>query len=139
VRYPYKSYPNGRGGIDQCAVLNVQIARDGRNTPRSKRFEAVIDSGASLCLFHASIGRAVGIDIEAGLVDNAMGISGQASSMYLHEIQLYLPGGPVTVRAGFSESLPLAGLLGMEGFFDKFKVTFDPVARECDLERIHQS
>lgn len=58
--------------------------------------------------------------------------------MYLHEIQLYLPGGPVTVRAGFSDDLPLAGLLGMEGFFDKFKVIFNPIARECELERVHK-
>jgi hypothetical protein len=116
-------------------MLNVNIARPTKNAPRTKRFEAVIDSGASRCVFHGSIGRFIGLDIEKGTVEETLGVNG-VSRMYLHDIVLYAPGGIINCRAGFSEDLPIAGLLGMNGFFDHFKVSFDPTAQRCELERI---
>ncbi len=59
--------------------------------------------------------------------------------MYLHDIALYAPGGPVQTRAGFSYDLPIVGLLGMEGFFEHFRVTFDPTAQRCEIERLFQA
>ena len=49
---------------------------------------------------------------------------------------LYIPGGPVTIKAGFKEKLPVAGIPGMAGFFEPFKITFDGQAQACELERI---
>jgi hypothetical protein len=66
------------------------------------------------------------------------GIAGP-TALYLHDISLYVPGGIVPVRAGFSEELPLAGLLGMAGFFEHFKITFDPTALCVELERLHRA
>ncbi len=40
------------------------------------------------------------------------------------------------ITAGFKENLPLAGLLGMQGFFEDFVITFDQNALACDLQRI---
>jgi hypothetical protein len=51
-------------------------------------------------------------------------------------VALYVPGGIVNIRAGFSDDLPIAGLLGMNGFFDHFNVYFNPTAHQCELERI---
>jgi len=136
---PYKAYPTAAGGFDYCAVLNVQIARAEKNAPRSKRFEAIIDSGASRCIFHSSIGEAVGLDIEKGTAENTIGISGKPSQLYVHEISLYVPGGIIPIRAGFTRDLPVAALLGMEGFFEHFRVVFDPTARQCELERLYQA
>ncbi len=116
-------------------MLNINIALPSKNAPRTKRFEAVIDSGASRCIFHASIGRFIGLEIEKGTIEEALGING-TSRNYLHDIVLFAPGGVINIRAGFSEDLPIAGLLGMNGFFDLFKVTFDPTAQECEIERI---
>jgi hypothetical protein len=124
--------------VSACAVLNVNIALQAKNAPRTKRFEAIIDSGASRCLFHSSIGRFLGLQIERGLVEDTSGINGIART-YLHDIALYLPGGVANIRAGFSDDLPLAGLLGMNGFFDRFKVVFDSTAQQCELERIFQA
>jgi hypothetical protein len=39
------------------------------------------------------------------------------------------------VTAGFKENLPIAGVLGMQGFFEFFRITFDPEAKTCELER----
>jgi hypothetical protein len=135
--FPYKIMPLGGGGVSATAVLNVQIARPAKNAPRTKRFEAIIDSGASRCLFHASVGEFIGLDIERGEVEDTLGING-TSREYLHDIVIYLPGGSVNIRAGFSDQLPVAGLLGMNGFFEHFKVTFDPLGKACILERLYQ-
>ena len=135
LKLPYKKFPLHGGGFSYSATLNVNIALPAKNAPRTKRFEAVIDSGASRCLFHGSIGRFIGLDIEKGPVEDTLGIAG-SSKTHLHEIALYLPGGIVNVTAGFSDDLPIAGLLGMNGFFDHFKVVFDPTAQRCEIERM---
>jgi len=126
------------GGFAYYAAIPVNIALPAANSPRSKRFEAIIDSGASNCIFHADIGRAIGLDVEKGFPLQTLGVAGP-TSVYAHDICLYAPGGIISVRAGFSPDLPIAGLLGMKGFFDSFKITFDASALACTLERIYQT
>jgi hypothetical protein len=65
--------------------------------------------------------------------------SAEREETWLHDITLYIPGGPVQITAGFKENLSVAGLLGMTGFFEHFNVTFDPTAKECQLERIYHA
>jgi hypothetical protein len=137
-KIPYKIGPLRGGGVSATAMLNVSLALPTKNAPRTKRFEAVIDSGATRCIFHADIGRFVGLEVEKGSMEETLGING-VSRTYLHDILLYAPGGIISIRAGFSEDLPIAGLLGMNGFFDHFRVTFDPIAQHCDLERLFQA
>ena len=115
--------------------MNVSVALPSENAPRTNRFEAVIDSGASRCIFHASIGRFIGLEIEKGTIEETLGING-TSRNYRHDVVLFALGGIINIRAGFSEDLPIAGLLGINGFFDHFKVTFDPAAQWCEMERI---
>jgi hypothetical protein len=75
-------------------------------------------------LFHCDIGRFLGLDIRAGKKEITQGISGLTDT-FLHDIALYIPGGPVSIKAAFKEDLPIAALLGMNGFFEHFVVTFD--------------
>ena len=44
-----------QGGVAWSAVLNVQIGNTAKHSPPSRRFEAVLDSGASQCLFHSDL------------------------------------------------------------------------------------
>jgi hypothetical protein len=135
LKLPYKKYPDSKtGGFFYAAALPINIALPQKNAPRSKRFEAIIDSGATVCQFQSAIGRAIGLQIEQGELVETMGIAGP-TKMYMHEISLHIPGGVVTTKAGFSDSLPILGLLGMVGFFEHFKITFDPSALRCELER----
>jgi hypothetical protein len=138
LKLPYKKFPNKGGGFYYAAVLPVNIALPQKNSPRSKRFEAIIDSGATVCQFQAAIGRAIGLDIEKGEPLETMGIAGP-TKMYLHDVSLYIPGGIVTAKVGFSDALPILGLLGMEGFFEHFTVTFDSTDLRCVLERIFRA
>lgn len=135
MKLPYSASPNKHGGFLYSAILKVSLALPATGAPRSKRFEALIDSGATRCLFHADIGRFLGLDVARGVREETLGISG-LDITYLHDVALYIPGGAVIIKAGFKENLPLAGLLGMQGFFEHFVITFDQNALACDLHRI---
>ena len=139
LKLPYKKFPDGKGGFTFHAILHVNIALPEKNAPRSKRVEAIIDSGASRCIFHASLGRAIGLQIDKGEVEETRGVSGEVNKAYLHNIHLYAPGGIIPIRAAFSERLPVACILGMIGFFEHFKVTFDPTGQRVEIERIFQA
>jgi hypothetical protein len=119
-------------------MLNVQFSLPKPNSPRTKRIECIIDSGASCCLFHSDIAEYLGIDLKTGRLQMTNGIGG-VEETWLHDICLFIPGGAIQITAGFKENLSVAGLLGMTGFFEHFRVTFDSVAKECILERIFQA
>lgn len=141
MKFAYKNYPNPKGGQDWAAFVNVQIANAAKHSPPTKRFEALIDSGASRCIFHASLGQAIGLDILKGEVEETVGVSGKPTPTYLHNVSLYVMGGIIKVRAGFTDQLPLGGLLGRIGFFEHFKITFDPSSEPpgFEAERIHRA
>ena len=110
---------------------------------KSKRFEAVVDSGSPWCLFHSEIGKSIGIKIEKGRKGKLGGVlAGTASAVYFHPISLWVPGGMIRTTGGFSPDLAVAGILGRQGFFDKHIVTFDPTEQqfgEMVVERFHLS
>jgi hypothetical protein len=93
-----------------------------------------IDSGASRCIYHSDFATHLGIDLTQCPVEITLGIGG-SESLYLHDLTLYIPG----VKAGFKERLPVAGVLGMMGFFEHFRVMFDGGAQTCSLERIYKA
>ena len=138
LRIPYRPQPDQYGSCHYSVMLNVQFSLPKPNSPRTKRIECVIDSGASCCLFHSSIADHLGLDLKAGRVQMTNGIGG-IEETWLHDISLFIPGGPIQITAGFKENLSVAGLLGMTGFFEHFRVTFDSAAKECVLERIFQA
>jgi aspartyl protease len=101
-----------------------------------------MDSGASQCLFHSDIGEAIGLNIEKGSLEETTGVSGEHTKIYVHPVTLHVPGGHmIKIEAGFTDKLPVAGLLGMSGFFEHFKITFDPSAIPpgFELERIYKA
>lgn len=142
MRFPYKNYPTTKGGDDWWAVLPVQISNPAKHSPPTRKFEAIVDSGASFCIFHSSIGRAIGLSIEKGEEDQTTGVSGSPTKIYVHHVSLHVPGGHIfKIRAGFTDQLPLAGLLGRTGFFEYFKIIFDPSTTPpgFELERIYRA
>lgn len=141
MKFPYKNYPTPKGESDFAACLQVQIGNPATHSPPSKRFEALVDSGASRCIFHAQLGKAVGFDVESGEVEETIGISGRPSLIYLHKISLYAAGQIISIHGGFSYEIPIAGVLGRRGFFENFKVTFDASTSPLtfDLERIYRT
>ena len=141
MRFTCKDYPNLKDPSDWLAVLPVQLSDPVRHSPPCRKFEAVIDSGASICMFHSSIGESIGLNIEKGEKDQTIGVSGAPTVMYRHKIQLHVIGNIFKIQAGFSSELPLAGLLGRIGFFEHYKITFDGSTNPpgFELERIYRA
>ena len=85
-------------------------------------------------MFSGAVAAQLGIDLKSGIRGVVIGIGGE-EELWFHDVILFIPGGPVKVQAGFQEALPVAGLLGMSGFFEHFRMTFDGASQHCELER----
>ena len=140
MRYKYKQVPLPNGKFDWIAVLLVQLSRGSKNSPL---FEALIDSGASNCLFHGDIARAIGIpELASGehIVTGGV-VAGAQMDLYGHDVRLSVGSDTFRITGYFSDQLPIACLLGRDGFFDKYIVTFDPTEANpgFELTRVHKS
>jgi len=94
---------------------------------KSQALFALIDSGAELCLFHSSVGRLLGIDLNSGKKEKIKGISASEIPAYIHTVHLILKGeSGIDIEAGFLDADLIAdgGILGQEGFFDQFDIRF---------------
>lgn len=106
---------------------------------QTHRIEALVDSGADRCLFHASIGEALGIEVQKGIEVPFGGvIGGSIGRIYYHNVRLSVAGELIEITAGFSYELSFQALLGRNGFFDNFIVTFDHTTHppSFELQRI---
>ncbi|OHA73000.1 MAG: hypothetical protein A3A27_00785 [Candidatus Wildermuthbacteria bacterium RIFCSPLOWO2_01_FULL_47_18] len=95
---------------------------------------ALVDSGADISLFHASLGQALGIDVTGGRKMTFFGISeGAGVEVYMHTIDLEVVGDSTSfeMEVGFTDSKGVGAILGQAGFFDHFHIKF-----ERDKERV---
>ena len=136
MRAPYRSLPDKNGKVQWYPFIRVSIAN--RRGPKTRLFEALVDSGASDCIFHATLATAIGINLESGRKEVRSGIGG-VQDIWMHPIQLYVGSELLNIEAGFAKDLSVAGLLGRLGFFEHFRVTFDPssVPPGMEIERVH--
>ncbi len=135
---PYRAFPDGEGSFLYYVILNVRFFRPGADSFITPNIECVIDSGATTCLFDATLADDLGLELRAGRRDRMRGIGG-LEECWRHDIMLHVPGDPVRISAGFKEHLGLGRLLGLNGFFEHFVVTFDSPLKRCTLDRVHQA
>lgn len=90
-------------------------------------------------MFQSSLASALGLEVTSGFPSVRMGIGGR-SEVWVHSIALFVGEHVLQVNAAFAETLPVAGLLGRNGFFEHFKITFDPASDPpgLELERVHR-
>lgn len=90
------------------------------------RLEALIDSGADFTLFHSEIADVLGIRWKTGVPQTFEGITGARGTMYFHQVKIKIGQWNETITCGFSNDLSENnyGILGQEGFFEHFKVSF---------------
>lgn len=103
------------------------------NKDKQLKVYALLDSGADASLFHSSIAKELGIDMETGRRESFFGISGENINVYFHSINLQIIGSSETVEleAGFTDSKGVAAILGQTGFFENYHIKF-----ERDKERL---
>ena len=69
------------------------------NGIKHKQVVCLVDSGADECLFHASIARGLGIDIEGGTYKEFDGIASSIEA-YMHSIEIQIQDFPERLKSG---------------------------------------
>ncbi len=111
---PHPAFPNERSAW--IAILNVRIAHVATHSPPTKQFEAVVDSGSGDTLFHASIGRSIGIKVEKGIAAGMGGIikSKKTTAYFTTLISMSEPTSSKSEPVSARTSLLLAFLVGAD-------------------------
>ena len=96
------------------------------NGMKRKQVICLVDSGADECLFHASLGRSLGLHIEGGRYKQFDGIASSIEA-YMHPIEIQVQDFPEGIKfeAGFTESDGVHAILGQAGFFESFRICFE--------------
>ena len=101
-----------------------------------ERIETIglVDSGAAFSIFKPSFADILGINIRRGERVLAEGISGRIQ-VDVHEIEMEVEGIQFKCRVGFSPHYSASiNIIGREGFFHHFIITFDEKHRKVILE-----
>jgi len=103
---------------------------------------AVVDSGAPCCLFRTEIADFLEIDLaNAPTLPIGGVISGPKDTVLFHRVRLQIENNwTFEVLGGFMKKLSVPAILGRNGFFDKFLVTFDQskTPHEFEIVKIEQ-
>lgn len=131
ITLPYRAFPippsnkldPKQGSLLRPVVDIILRKKDGGEIG----YSALIDSGADYCLFHGSIGEQLGLNVKKGKPLNFYGTGGKNQTAYFHEVTYSIARTSVTTMVGFCYGITSlnVGLLGQNGFFDKFRVSFD--------------
>ena len=105
------------------------------NGERAVRVEGIVDSGSHFCLFHWRVGELLGLDVGRGARDTVLGaLQSPRSEVFHHRLKMQVAGESLSIVAGFSRDALQPCLLGRDGFFDHFRVTFNPATSPPGLE-----
>jgi hypothetical protein len=133
---PYRAYPGRNGGVDFYPLIRVSVGK--KRARRTRPFEALVDSGASDCIFHEMVATAIDIKLESGNREQRNGV-GVAQDVWVHSVQLFVGDQILEIEAAFAKELLIAGVLGRSGFFEHFRITFDPASDPpgLDIESVY--
>lgn len=118
--FSYKEY-----GEILRPVIPVKISSGGK----SISYEVLVDSGSDKCFFDWEIGEIIGINTKNSELHEVFGVGGKISLYYTHPVTLTVGNISNEIIAGFIPKIGGGivpyGLVGQNGFFDKFSVKFD--------------
>lgn len=121
---------------DRPAVFQPLIKIVLRDQGRKHRLLALIDSGSEFCLFPRDIADLLGINIRTGVRAEVMGIGGGEIQFFFHEIEMLLDRYHIRTKVGFAASgIGVSGILGHQGFFDQFIISFNYRHRFVELKK----
>lgn len=104
------------------------------NNKQKFQVEALMDSGASISLFHANITKHLNIDLEKCKRIEMVGLGGRIIG-YLHNINLQIRNIKFKCKIIFSREMPTkTNLLGRDNFFKKFTVSFYENKKQVSLK-----
>ena len=120
------------GGTFKRPYAEISVNHNGQEEP----YLVLVDSGADTNLFSASLADDLGLTLEEGKPVSVQGATGEAATVYEHVITIAVAGATFETTAAFADlpHLALAGLVGQQGFFEHFLVTFDAGSSEFELK-----
>jgi len=127
---PSPAFPTGR--LAKRPFLIVKL----RNRQNELNCLAIVDSGADHCVFPRSFMQPLGLDALTAPVDMTSGVGSNSVPTHYCNVTIDLGVTNFQVYPGFTAGMDQhgLGLLGQQGFFDKFKITFDYVGGLFVLE-----
>lgn len=131
MKFPYRKYIS-KASAEYPLVKLLLI------NPKTQQvfseYVALVDSGASSCVFHGIIGEQIGVDVRSGDKKPFKGVVDKSGAQFIHPITLVLGGHSISLEAGFSYDLTMPfGLLGQDGFFNRFRICFDKSKGEFEI------
>src|SRR3990167_3435017 len=135
IRFRYTKFPPNI----YFPVVDLIVTNPATKIP-SPAYKAIIDSGASGCILHASIGEFIGLDIKSGKRLSLKGVTEGGGEQYLHQVVLDIEGQlQILAEVGFSYDLQCPfGLLGQREFFDVLKICFDLSRKQFEILPKHR-
>ena len=100
------------------------------------RIDTLIDTGAAWTIYSKSIADSLGIVLNKGKSEKISGVGG-IGVVWFHKVRLSFGKWSYQCKVGFVDyELPVAGVLGYVGFFDRFNYYIDSSTHHCILERL---
>jgi len=97
--------------------------------------DALIDSGANISVFREEIAECLEIVIEDGEEILLQGLGGRIVG-YIHQLKIRVDDDEFPSKVVFSKELTVGlNILGREGFFEYFQITFNERGKEVILEK----
>lgn len=119
-------------------IIPIKISANGFTV----KYDALIDSGADFCIFHAEIGEYLGLDVKSGAREIFSGIEDSiGAEAYFHELTLMVGETKINTLVGFSYDIADHGygLLGQKGLFEKFNIKFIHQKQIIEINSIRNS
>ena len=99
-----------------------------------KEFFALVDSGATISIFHSEVADSLGINIPKGKETYLGGVGGRIKG-YIHKLKVEIAGKKFLCSIVFShEYLVSFNLLGRQEFFKRFRIIFEEKKNRLKLE-----
>lgn len=127
MKFKYKKYGSG--------ILRPVIPIKVRYKDRTVNYQVLIDSGADICIFDASVAALLGVKLDPSKKAIMVGITGKPELYYYHKVIIIVGEWEYVAEVGFKPNFSGMGygVVGQKGFFDNFVVKFDLTKAEIDL------
>ncbi|MDO8654846.1 MAG: aspartyl protease family protein [bacterium] len=138
MKYRYTSFFPPDESLKWMKRPMVQIEVSG--PAGSRKFDALIDSGADISLFNTQVAELLGFDLSKAKSRNFLGISGGIKAHALEDIEIKIEGMDKSIKipVSFVASSSVGLLLGQEGFFDQYQIKFEKDHDTFEIVSIHK-
>ena len=128
MKFPYQEFPKNptpafpKDTTELIPIVPVVL----RHGDKEFEIDALVDSGASSCLFAGMLGTGLGLDVNQGPSKDIYELGRGSVKAYYHRVTLQIGNIVWQEYVGFCfDNFRVDGILGQKGFFSNFRVVLD--------------